>query len=350
MSTEPRATPATPASLNTLVKGVRRWGSGTALILGGCALLLAPFSGFSEYDLFLLNKAMAFALWAMGLDLLIGYTGLVSFGHAAWLGLGAYSAGYVAREQSSDILISLGACIVVVAVLAALLGAIATRVSGIAFAIVTLSIGAIVQIVIIRLPRDFAGGGTGLFGVPLPTIFGHTIEPGTELYLATTALLILVFVLLRFLVRTPFGHSLQAIRENETRARFIGINVTAHRWAAYILSAMVSALGGAMFVFLQGGMSTQEFHWTRSGDVLVMVIIGGMGTLYGSVLGALFFTFVFMKLIGQGDEGWQIYYGGIFLVAVMLFPRGFTGSLPYIYSFLNQLNWKKWKTFSRSIN
>jgi ABC-type branched-subunit amino acid transport system permease subunit len=314
-------------------QGAQLYGHGRhiAVICACAALLAAPYIGVNGFGLFLLTKALALALWAVGLDLLVGYTGLISFGHSAWLGLGAYAAGYIAREYTTDIFAALLAAAAVVAIVAGVAGLVATRVSGVPFAIVTLAIAATVYLVIVRLPPEFIGGRTGLFGVPAPSVFGRTIAYGNELYLATTALTISVVLILSYLVRTPFGRALQAIRDNETRARFIGINVSTQRWAAFVLSAVVSSFGGVMLCFLQGGMSTLEFQWLRSADVLVMVLLGGLGSLYGPIVGAIFFSFVFTNLISWFPREWQIYMGLMFLAVVLFLPGGFAGAFERLW-------------------
>ena len=324
----------------SLLAVIHRRGPAVGLLLAGVALFVAPYAGVEGFNLFLLNKALALALWAMGLDLLVGYTGLLSFGHSAWLGLGAYSAGYIAREYNADIFVTLLISMGFVGLVAAGLGFIATRVSGVPFAIVTLAIAATVYLVIVRLPPEFIGGRTGLFGVPAPSVFGRPIEYGKELYLTTAALTVVVFLVLRHLVRTPFGRGLQAIRENEVRARFVGINVSGHRWAAFVVSAVISGLGGAMLGFLQGGMSTIELQWLRSADVLVMVLLGGLGTLYAPIAGAIFFTFVFTNLISWFPQQWQIYMGLLFLGVVLFLPGGFAGALARIWDWLGRRVWK----------
>ena len=303
-----------------------------------CAMLaVAPFLGMSEFNLFLLTKGLALALWAIGLDLLVGYTGLLSFGHSAWLGLGAYAAGYVAREYTTDIFVTSLSVIVVVGVVAGTVGFIATRVSGVAFAIVTLAIAASIHLVIVRLPPEFVGGRSGLFGVPAPSVFGRPIEYGQEFYYLTCVLTVIVVLALRYFVNTPFGRVLQAIRDNEARAKAIGVNVPATRWMVFVLSAIVSGLGGMMLCFLQGGMSTLEFQWVRSADVLIMLLLGGLGTIYGPVVGAIFFTFAFTTLISWWPREWQIYLGLVFLAVLMFMPGGFAGGFERI----RKLVWPK---------
>ena len=303
-----------------------------------CAMLaVAPFSGMSEFALFLLTKGLALALWAIGLDLLVGYTGLLSFGHSAWLGLGAYAAGYVAREYTTDIFLTSLSVIVVVGVVAGAAGFIATRVSGVAFAIVTLAIAASIHLIIVRLPPEFVGGRSGLFGVPAPSVFGRPIEYGQEFYFLTCVLTVTLVLALRYLVNTPFGRALQAIRDNEARAEAIGVNVPATRWMAFVLSAVVSGFGGMMLCFLQGGMSTLEFQWVRSADVLIMILLGGLGTIYGPVVGAIFFTFAFSTLISWWPREWQIYLGLVFLAVLLFMPGGFAGGFERI----KKLVWPK---------
>jgi ABC-type branched-subunit amino acid transport system permease subunit len=308
-----------------------------AIMIICAALLAAPLYGVGDFGLFLLTKALAISLWAVGLDLLVGYTGLLSFGHSAWLGLGAYAAGYVARGYTPDIFIASLAAVAVVAIVAGAAGFVATRVSGVAFAIVSLAIAACLYLVIAQLPIEFTGGRTGLFGVPAPSVLGRTIAYGNEFYLMTCALTISVVLALRYIVSTPFGLALQAIRDNETRAKFIGINVGALRWVAFVMSAVVSGLGGMLLCFLQGGMPILEFQWSRSADVLIMVILGGLGTLYGPAAGAIFFTVVSTYLISWWPGWWQIYLGLIFLVVLLVLPGGFAGGLERVTRFV----WRK---------
>jgi ABC-type branched-subunit amino acid transport system permease subunit len=303
-----------------------------------CAGLLAvPLYGIGDFGLFLLTSALAISLWAVGLDLLVGYTGLLSFGHSAWFGLGAYAAGYTAKEYTGDIFIASLAAVAVVAIVAGAAGFVATRVSGVAFAIVSLAIAACIYLIVAQLPIEFTGGRTGLFGVPAPSVLGRPIAYGNEFYLMTCALTISVVLALRYIVSTPFGVALKAIRDNEIRAKFIGINVIALRWVAFVLSAVVSGLGGMLLCFLQGGMPILMFQFSKSADVLIMVILGGLGTLFGPAAGAIFFTVVSSYLISWSPGWWQIYLGLIFLVVLLLLPGGLAGG----FERLTRLVWRE---------
>ena len=321
-----------PDRLNGRLAQLQRVLPVLAAIGGGVLIFVIPYTPWvNGFDIFLLTRGMAFGIWAMGLVILTGYTGLVSFGQAAWLAIGAYSGGYLAREYTDEILLVILVAIGVCFVFAALSGLIVTRVSGVPFAIVTLAVSAIVWSVANQLPERWLGGATGFFGVPTPTIFGISLESRGELHFAIAGIAVVVFLLLHHLVHTPFGRTLQAIRENEQRSRFLGINVTAHKWAAYVIASVVGGIGGAMFVLLIAGISPHDFIWVRSGDVLIMVIVGGLGSIYGPILGAIFFSMVQSKLNTFVPEQEVLYLGLIFLGAVLFLGGGFAGVIATIY-------------------
>jgi branched-chain amino acid transport system permease protein len=263
---------------------------------------LLPFIGISQFTTTLLTEAMIFAIWAMSLDLLVGYTGLVSFGHAAAFGLAGYAAGYFAREVTGDFVAAVAVAEIVVALTAAALGFIVARVSGIAFAVISLCIAQVLFTIAV-VWRQVTNGMDGMVGVPLPRIGGITIGAGNAFYLLTALCLVAVYVALVRLVDSPFGRTLQAIRTNEERAASIGINVHLHKWIAFVLSWMVAGLAGTLMVFLKAGTTPMSLHWTESGNVLIMVIFGGMGTLLGPI----------------------IVFGLVFVFVVLAFPGGLIG-------------------------
>ena len=294
--------------------------SGLPVLVLAAVLAVLPFAGVSEFTITLTTDAMIFAIWAMSLDLLVGYTGLVSFGHAAAFGLSGYAAGYFAREASGDFLLALLVAECVVGAVAVVLGFIATRVSGIAFAVISLCIAQVLFTIAV-VWRDVTNGMDGMVGVPLPSIAGKTIQPGTQFYFLTAICLVAAFAILRRLVNSPFGRTLHAIRTNEDRAAAIGINVHFHKWIAFVLSWMVAAIAGTLMVFLKAGTTPMSLHWTESGNVLIMVIFGGVGTLLGPIVGSVAFVFVRDEFTTR-FHAWQFVFGLVFVLVVLAFPTG----------------------------
>ena len=286
-------------------------------------LIALPFVGTPVFTITLMTEAMIFAIWAMSLDLLVGYTGLVSFGHAAAFGLAAYAAGYFALHVSSDFLLVLLMAEMLVAIIAAALGFVVAQVSGIAFAVISLCI-AQVFFTIAVIWREVTNGMDGMVGVPLPKFSGYSIGAGTGLYFLTLLCLVGVFAALLRVVDSPFGRTLHAIRTNEDRAAAIGIDVHAHKWIAFILSWMVAGLAGTLMVFLKAGTTPMTMHWSESGNVLIMVIFGGIGTLLGPIIGSTVFVFVRDEFTTR-FQAWQFVFGLVFVAVVLLFPNGLIG-------------------------
>jgi branched-chain amino acid transport system permease protein len=297
---------------------------GIALLSAGAALLLAlPFLGTPRFTITLLTEALIFAIWAMSLDLLVGYTGLVTFGHAAAFGLAGYAAGYFAREVTADFLIALLVAECVVIAIALATGFVATRVSGVAFAIISLCIAQVLFQIAVAW-RSVTQGMDGLVGVPLPKIFGITLGAGADFYLLTVVSVVVVYLALARLVDSPFGRTLQAIRTNEDRAASIGINVRLHKWLAFVISWAVAGIAGTLMVFMKAGTTPMSLHWHESGNVLVMAIFGGIGTLLGPVIGAIAFVFLRDEFTTR-FQAWQLAFGFVFVFVVLAFPAGLAG-------------------------
>ena len=312
-------------------RGWRQFALPLVLLALVCVL---PLFAISKFTVTLLTEAMILAIWATSLDLLIGYTGLVSFGHAAAFGLAGYAAGYFAKNVTSDFLLVLVVAIAVVGVVAAVLGLIVVRVSGIAFAVISLCIAQVLFTVAV-VWRAVTDGMDGMVGVPLPKLGGMTLGPGYDLYLLTAVCLCTIYVVLVRFVDSPFGRTLQAIRTNEVRAASIGINVNLHKWIAFVLSWTVAGLAGTLMVFLKAGTTPMSLHWTESGNVLIMVILGGIGTLLGPIIGAAVFVFVRDEFTTR-FQAWQFVFGLVFVLMVLAFPRGLVG----IFSRIRMLPWR----------
>jgi branched-chain amino acid transport system permease protein len=295
-----------------------------AVLSGVLALIIAlPFIGVSPFTITLLTEAMIFAIWAMSLDLLAGYAGLISFGHAAAFGLAGYAAGYFAREVTSDFLSTLLVAELIVVVAAATLGFIVTKVSGIAFAVISLCIAQVFFTVAV-VWRSVTNGMDGMVGVPLPKFAGLTVGAGTAFYLLTAICLFIVYASLVRLVDSPFGRTLQAVRIKEERAASIGINVHLHKWIAFVVSWAIAGLAGTLMVFLKAGTTPMSLHWTESGNVLIMAIFGGLGTLLGPIIGSAVFVFVRDEFTSR-FQAWQFLFGLVFVLVVLAFPTGLVG-------------------------
>ncbi|MCE2453315.1 MAG: branched-chain amino acid ABC transporter permease [Nitrospinae bacterium] len=288
----------------------------TRVLLAVSALLVlaVPFLNASPFFITLLTEALIFGIWAMSLDLLVGYTGLVSFGHAASFGFATYAAGIFAMNVSADFFLSTIVAILAAAAVAFFTGLVVTRLSGIAFAILTLCICQVLfQISVVW--RSFTGGLDGLIGVPLPTLFGREVEPGEEFYLLTAVTL---------MVESPFGKTLLAIRANEDRAAAIGIDVRRHKLVILILSWMTGGVAGTLFVFLKAGANPMTLYWIESGNILAITILGGIGTLFGPIIGAIGFIFI-RDEVTTLYRAWQFSFGLAFVLAVLFMPSGIAG-------------------------
>lgn len=301
----------------------RERGTWLLFVLFAAFALAFPFLGAGAFVTTLLTEALIFAIWAMSLDLLVGFTGLISFGHAAGFGVAAYAAGYFAREVSPEFLIAFAVAEVTVVAVALATGFVATRVSGVAFAIMTLAISQVLFQIAVAW-RPITQGMDGLIGVPLPRLLGRTVSPGRDFYLLTAVLLLVVYLVLRRLVDSPFGRTLRAIRSNEERAAAIGINVRLHKWAAFVISWFVAGVAGTLLVFMKAGTTPMTLHWSESGNVLAMTIFGGLGTLLGPVAGAIGFVFLRDEFTTR-FQAWQFFFGLAFILAVIFLPTGLAG-------------------------
>jgi branched-chain amino acid transport system permease protein len=311
----------------------RRMRTTALLIVAGAVLLaLLPFVGVRPFTITLLTEALIFAIWAMSLDLMTGYTGMLTFGHAAGFGLGGYAAGYFAREVTADFVASLLVAELVILSVAVPIGFVAIRLSGAAFAIVSLCIAQVFFQIAVAW-RSVTEGMDGLVGVPLPTMLGMTINIGTEFYLLTVLIAGIVCLGLHQLVISPFGRTLGAIRVNEERAAAIGINVRLHKWLVFVISWVIAGIGGTLMVFMKAGTTPMSLYWIESGNVLIMAIFGGLGTLFGPIVGAI--SFVFLRdALTTGFEVWQLAFGVVFVIVVLVFPSGLAGIVSRVWVLL----------------
>jgi branched-chain amino acid transport system permease protein len=298
-------------------KSVIAWGVLLAL------LVIAPFIGI--YPVFMM-KALCFAIFACAFNLLLGFTGLLSFGHAAFMGSAAYVTGWLVRSAGWTPELGIVAGTGVAAALGLVVGLIAIRRQGIYFAMITLAMAQMIYFVCLQAP--FTGGEDGLQGVPRGKLFG-VIPMANDLamYFFVLAVFVAVFVLILRIVHSPYGQVLKAIRENEPRAISLGYDVDRYKLLAFVLSTGIAGLAGAMKTFVLGFATLSDVHWSLSGEVILMTLLGGMGSFAGPVLGA--FTIIGLQdYLADTAGSWvTVIIGVIFVVCVIAFRRGFVGEL-----------------------
>src|SRR6185312_4959002 len=236
----------------------------------------------SPFLLMLASHAIVAAILALSLDLLTGNTGLLSFGHAAWYGFGAYAAGLISKFVSGELFIILPIVLTWAIIAALLIGVILVRQIGKTFAILTLALSQIFYALVFVL-SGWTGGEDGLQGVPLMTVFGRQVTSPQAWYWLLYSVLVLVLAGALYLRITPLGRAWLAIRENTERARFIGINAQRLKLLSFVISAAVAALAGSLFVLFNGAVSPDVLNWFESGKILMYVVFGGVGTIVGPV-------------------------------------------------------------------
>jgi branched-chain amino acid transport system permease protein len=296
-----------------------RWGWGLALVI----LVAAPFIGL--YPVFMM-KAMCYAIFACAFNLLLGYTGLLSFGHAAYLGAAAYATGWLIRTAGWPPELGILAGMVVGAGLGLVVGLIAIRRQGIYFAMITLAMAQMVYFVCLQAP--FTGGEDGLQGVPRGALFGFIpLKSDVALYFVVLAIFVAVFLAIIRIVHSPYGQVLKAIRENEPRAISLGYDVDKYKLLAFVLSTAIAGLAGSLKTLVLGFATLSDAHWSLSGEVVLMTLLGGMGTFAGPVIGA--FTIIGLQdYLADRVGSWvTVIIGATFVVCVLAFRKGFIGEL-----------------------
>ena len=286
-------------------------------------LVVAPFVGV--YPIFVMT-ALCFAIYAIAFNLLLGYTGLLSFGHAAYFGGAAYVCGWLVREQHWSPELGLVAGTLAAAGAGLVVGLVAIRRQGIYFAMVTLALAQMLYFFFLEAP--FTGGEDGIQGIPRGRLFGlFPLDNDLVLYFCVLLLFVAIFLLVLRIVHSPYGQVLKAIRENEPRAISLGYNVDRYKLLAFVLSAALAGLGGALKTLVLHLATLQDVRWEQSGEVILMTLLGGLGTFAGPVVGA--FTVVGLQnYLSDRAGSWTIVIiGAIFVLCVVAFRKGFVGEL-----------------------
>lgn len=332
MSAASTSNPSTPAAP---VSGQRNPLIGYGLMFAAIAVL--PFIG--AYPIFVM-KVMCFALFACAFNLLIGYTGLLSFGHAAFLGAAAYGAGHALTVWGLPTPVGLLFGTAAAALVGLLFGLLAIRRSGIYFSMITLALAQMLFFFFLQAP--FTGGEDGLQSVPRGSFFGLDLESDLTLYYVVQAIFMAGFWLIYRTVHSPFGQVLTSIRENEDRATSLGYDVDRFKLVAFVLSAALAGLAGATKTLVMGFATLTDAVWTTSGLVILMTLVGGMGTMTGPIVGALIVVALENKIGNFGrflaqNTGIEWFYslgesvslitGMIFILCVLAFRRGVVGEV-----------------------
>ena len=320
-----------------VLTGRQRFGVGAAVV---ALLAVVPFGVgplYSEYALTILSEVLIWALFAVSLDFVLGYAGLVSLGHALFYGTGAYAAMLALLHLTPSAFVALAAAVAICAVVAWVIGYLSIRVSGVYFAMITLAFAQLFYNAVFKF--DWTGGSDGLFGADVLYGLGgvaaeldeiaESIPLVTETALFYYLLLAIVvgsYLLARRMMRAPFGSVLQSIRESERRTEFVGYDVTAYKRRAFVVSGSLAGLAGGLFTVHNAYVAPSLLHWINSGEVIVMTVLGGMGTLYGPMVGAGVYI-GFEDVLSSYTDQWQLVLGALFVAFVIFLPRGLV-SLP----------------------
>ncbi len=285
-------------------------------------LALVPF-GLPRYVTTTLTEILIFAVFAMSLDVLVGYTGLVSLGHAAFFGIAAYAVGLLGAHGSTALILTLPAGIAAGTAAALVVGMFALRAAGVYFLMLTLAF-AQMAFAVAHQWAGVTGGTNGLSGIPRPAVPGLDLGATIPFYYLVLLLCGAAALTLRRIAVSPFGAALVGVRENESRMRAMGFDTFRLKLAAFVIAGAAAALSGVLYAYYNGFVSPDVLYWTTSGQVLVMVLLGGAGTLTGPALGAA------VVLLGQNlassyTERWTLILGAAFILVVLAAPRGLLG-------------------------
>ncbi|MFL6633084.1 MAG: branched-chain amino acid ABC transporter permease [Massilia sp.] len=274
------------------------------------------------------TNILIYGLYGVGFNLVFGYMGMLSFGHAAFFGVGAYAAGILIAQAGAPWWAALPAAVLASAVAALAMGLLAIRTRGIYFAMVTLALAQCVYFLVYQFP--LSGGENGLRGVNvaqvrLPGLTVDLLDP-TQKYLAFLAVVAVALLALSRVLASPFGGAVEAIRENEARTRACGFNVEHTKLMAFVLSGALCGLAGALGAIHLSSVAIESLHYETSGLVVMICLLGGMGTFFGPFVGAALFLLI-QDVFSLWTEHWQLYAGAIFMFFVLFFPKGVWGTI-----------------------
>jgi branched-chain amino acid transport system permease protein len=287
---------------------------------------MAPLGGYTA----LATRVLVLGLAAMSVNFLLGFTGVLSFGHAAFFGLGAYGTGLTLKYLVASTPLSLVAGMLLGGAIGAVLGALIVRRRGVYFAMVTIAFGQVFYYIAFQW-SSLTGGDDGLRGFTRqPLDFGlfkiDILSSSEAFYYFVLVCFALAVAAMGFILRSPFGRTMIAIRENERRARFLGIPIERHIWIAFSLSCFFMAFAGGLYALVNNFADPRGLHYSQSGDFVIMAVMGGMRTFWGPLLGASVFVIV-QDYLSSKTVNWMSFIGLLFVLVVLFFPRGLLGAL-----------------------
>jgi branched-chain amino acid transport system permease protein len=318
------------AAVQRRESAVRKASRYLAVLFIALALMFALAAGLSGDTFFfrLATEALIYGGFAISVDLLLGYTGLLSLGQALFFGLGAYVSALILKEVAPSFWLALGATLVVATVAGAVAGIIATRARGVYFALITFGLAEVLAKVVYNT-REI-GGSDGIIGIPVvqANFLFFSIDTGhaPSFFLLVLAIVMGLYFALAYLLDTPFGRLMAAVRANESRVQFLGFDPRHYKLLAFILAANIAALSGALYPMLRGFVSPELMYFNASGNAVITVIIGGVGTLIGPLYGSVILIGL-KSVIGSFSEYHLIVIGVLFMLSVIFFPKGLIGYL-----------------------
>jgi branched-chain amino acid transport system permease protein len=301
-------------------------------------LLVLPFV-VDQYQTILLAYGLVMGIAALGFNLLLGYTGLLSFGHSAYFGVGTYTVALMVKYLGvTSMELFLAGAIVACVLVTALFGFACVRYTRIFFGILTMALSQVLWSLAFKF--FWVTGGTDGLRVPTPTLLGVVAGKGDKIaFLATAyyyyvlAIFVACVAVMWVIVNSPFGRALQAIRDNEVRAAFVGIQIRKYRWVAFLVSGVFTGLAGALWVPLNGLTTPDVMHWTFSGEIVFMTVLGGFRSFTGPIIGAIVFNYLKSWAVGY-TVYWQLLLGVVLVVLVVSLPTGIVGTAERL--------WRKW--------
>ncbi len=276
------------------------------------------------------TKILIWALMALGFDILLGFTGYLSFGHAIFFGVSAYATGLMLKHFSPEIIPAMFIAVIVGTIMAFAVGYLTMKRSGIYFSILTLAFGEMLNSAALSTLQDITGGDNGLT-IPdvKPVLFGIRMD-GLSMYFLAAAILILGYYLARRIATSPFGLILKAIKSNQERLEYTGIDVQKYKLGGFVISAIYASIAGSLMVIYEPYVATEYLHWSTSGELVIMSVMGGVGTLVGPMIGAAFMLYFENVLSVPLGEEWLLVLGIIFMAIVIFLPGGFMEGLARI--------------------
>ncbi|KAB2330500.1 branched-chain amino acid ABC transporter permease [Cytobacillus depressus] len=309
------------------------------LIQGILLFLIMVFVPFflSLYYVNILTEILILGVFAVSLNILVGQTGLVSLGHAAFFGAGAYATGLAATNISSNVFFTLAIGMSLAFLLAIVIGFVSTKAHGFYFLMLTLACSQMIYSIVYQWTK-VTGGSNGLSGIPSPILFG-SFELSNQVfiyYFILVVFTIVIFIISR-LLHSPLGYVFIGIKENEERMKSIGYNTAFYKNLSFLIAGTLGGLAGSLYVIFNGFISPSDVYWTVSGSVLIMVLIGGAGTLWGPVIGAAFIV-ILETIISSYTENWMMIIGITFILFVIFAPNGIAGIFTSIQQVLFNRN------------